>query len=44
MEQWSLALRVFVVGFFGVFVALAILMISILISGAIVRTRKKDDN
>jgi hypothetical protein len=44
MDQWSLALRVFIFGFSGVFVTLAILMISILISGTIVRTRNKDDN
>lgn len=38
MQDWSLALRVFAFGFCGVFVTLALLMVSILISGAIART------
>ncbi len=41
MSEWNLAFKVFLFGFSGVFVALALLMVSILISGAIARTVKK---
>jgi len=41
MHDWPTALRIFVIGFSGVFVTLALLMVSILISGSIVKTAKK---
>jgi ABC-type arginine/histidine transport system permease subunit len=43
MQEWNLALKVFVFGFSGVFVTLALLMVSIFIAGAIGQTRKKDN-
>jgi len=43
MIQWDLALRVFAFGLTGVFVTLALLMVSILVSGLIIRkTAKKE--
>jgi len=41
MHQWDLAFRVFVFGFFGVFITLALLMVSIFITGAIIRKTTK---
>jgi hypothetical protein len=43
MQEWSLALRVFLFGFTGVFVALALLMVSIFVSGKITQALKKHD-
>lgn len=43
MSEWDLALRVFVFGFSGVFVTLALLMASIFISGTIIRTARKSN-
>jgi ABC-type arginine/histidine transport system permease subunit len=43
MQEWNLALKVFVFGFSGVFVTLALLMVSILIAGAIGHATKKDN-
>jgi len=40
-QEWGLALEVFVFGLSGVFVTLALLMVSILLSGAIIRISKK---
>jgi len=42
VEEWTLVFRIFILGFCGVFVTLAILMVSILISGAVIRTFKVD--
>ena len=43
MQEWNLALKVFAFGFSGVFVTLALLMISILIAGAIAQTKNNDN-
>lgn len=43
MQEWNLALKVFAFGFSGVFVTLALLMISILIAGAIAQATKKNN-
>ncbi len=38
VHEWALALKIFFLGFSGVFATLALLMVSIYISGALVRT------
>lgn len=44
MIQWDLALRVFAFGLTGVFATLALLMISMFISGLIIRKSTKGKN
>lgn len=41
MTDWSMALRVFVFGFSGVFITLALLMVAITISGIIITRLSK---
>jgi ABC-type arginine/histidine transport system permease subunit len=43
MDTWNLALKVFVLGFSGVFVTLALLMVSILVAGLLIG-KAKDGN
>ncbi len=41
MYNWDLALKVFIYGFLGVFICLAILMFSIQICGVVLKAFKK---